>query len=395
MNWPLVSIGEHVEKVNSWSPAKNLDADAFDYIDLSSVDKDLKQVCRSEVSNILPGEAPSRARQLVNEGDVLVATVRPNLNGVALVPEDLSGATASTGYCVLRARDSSLDCRYLFYWVQTKQFVKNMMSKATGANYPAVSDKIIKESQIPLPPLKEQKRIAAILDKADNLRRKRQQAIQLADEFLRSVFLDMFGDPVTNPKGFEVKSLQDLLFFQEGPGVRKWQFRESGVKLLNVKNIVNGELVLENSDKYLSEEEVSTKYSHFLAEEGDLVMASSGATWGKVAWVKKADLPLCMNTSTIRFRPINNADINREFMRGYLESVAFTKQVDRLITGSAQPNFGPSHLKQVELYLPPMELQRKYSMIEKLVKKVVSDLKASNPQELFLSLNKQAFSGRL
>ncbi|HHQ4765686.1 TPA: restriction endonuclease subunit S, partial [Aeromonas veronii] len=143
--------------------------------------------------------APSRARQLVKENDLLIATVRPNLNGVALVTADFDGATASTGYCVLRANKNKLDERYLFYWVQSVHFIRDMISKATGANYPAVSDKIIFDSKIPLPPLAEQKRIAAILDKADAIRQKRQQAIALADDFLRSIFLDMFGDPVTNP----------------------------------------------------------------------------------------------------------------------------------------------------------------------------------------------------
>ena len=78
-----------------------------------------------------------------------------------------------------------------------------------------------KSLEIPLPPLPEQKRIAAILDKADQLRQKRQQAIDLADEFLRSVFLDMFGDPVTNPKGWEVEDFSRkmcaLEHFRIGP----------------------------------------------------------------------------------------------------------------------------------------------------------------------------------
>ena len=71
--------------------------------------------------------------------------------------------------------------------------------------------------EIPLPPLEEQKRIAAILDKADALRRKRQQAIDLTDRLLRSIFLDMFGDPVTNPKGWEVEPLEHI-----GQIIRRW-----------------------------------------------------------------------------------------------------------------------------------------------------------------------------
>ncbi|MBT7444973.1 MAG: restriction endonuclease subunit S, partial [Methylococcales bacterium] len=192
-------MGDNIEKIKTWNPSKSANESNFDYIDLSSIDKDKKKLNLKNIPNLSTTNAPSRARQLVNENDVLVSTVRPNLNGVAIIPSLLSNATASTGYCVLRANSTTLDAKYLFYWVQTKLFISDMISKATGANYPAVSDRIICGSKIPLPPLPEQKRIAAILDKADAIRRKRQQAIELADQFLRSVFLDMFGDPVTNP----------------------------------------------------------------------------------------------------------------------------------------------------------------------------------------------------
>lgn len=151
MSWPLVQIGRCVEKVRTWNPTGGPEC-IFQYVDLSSVDKSKKIIDLDDVAEISSADAPSRARQLVVTGDVLVATVRPNLNGVAVVPAELNGATASTGYCVLRADEKNLHGRYLFYWVQTDSFVEEMMSKATGANYPAVSDKIIKESQIPLPP---------------------------------------------------------------------------------------------------------------------------------------------------------------------------------------------------------------------------------------------------
>lgn len=215
MSWPLVQIGRYTEKVRTWNPAAGSEG-IFRYIDLGSVDKSRKVIDLDNVAEISAVDAPSRARQLVVAGDVLVATVRPNLNGIAMVPTELSGATASTGYCILRADEKNLHGRYLYYWVQTSSFVEDLMSKAIGANYPAVSDKIIKESYIPLPSLPEQKRIAAILDKADAIRRKRQQAIQLADDFLRAVFLDMFGDPNSNPKGADILSMTEVFDIKTG-----------------------------------------------------------------------------------------------------------------------------------------------------------------------------------
>ena len=211
---PISEIGNIVSTVKKWNPSQTRQLEFFNYIDLSSVDQKEKRIVGA--LKIHPKEAPSRARQLVREGDVLVSTVRPNLNGVASVPRDLDGATASTGFCVLRPKEKELDGRYLFHWVQTARFIGEMVRLATGANYPAISDRIVKASEIPLPPLAEQKRIAAILDKADAIRRKRQQALKLSDEFLRATFLDMFGDPVNNPRGWQVQPLGKLVNFRTG-----------------------------------------------------------------------------------------------------------------------------------------------------------------------------------
>ena len=159
MGWKEHSIGDCVGKCQTWNP-KSSGAGSFDYIDLSSVDKDTKSIASTERCEC--SDAPSRARQLVEADDVLVATVRPNLNGVALVNGAHHGMTASTGYCVLRPDKDKLDSRFLFHWVKTDVFVRRMVDVATGANYPAVSAAKVKSSKIPVPPLKYQHRFATI-----------------------------------------------------------------------------------------------------------------------------------------------------------------------------------------------------------------------------------------
>ena len=98
-------------------------------------------------------------------------------------------------------------------------------------------------------------------------------------------------------------------FFQEGPGVRNTQYTTEGVKLLNVANLVDGNVDLSTSDRYISEEEAYGKYKHFLCDEGDLIVASSGIKVDyldkKMGFIKKEMLPLCMNTSTIRFKTLD------------------------------------------------------------------------------------------
>ena len=196
--WQAIPVGDLVEPVKTWNPLRANHEEVFDYIDLSAVDQAAKAILG--VREVACGEAPSRARQLVSTGDVLVSTVRPNLNGIAKVNPELDGATASTGFCVLRPRPNLLSSSYLFHWVKSPQFVADMVSKATGASYPAVSDRIIFESAIAAPPLPEQRRIAAILDQADALRAKRREALAQLDSLTQSIFIEMFGDPVTNKK---------------------------------------------------------------------------------------------------------------------------------------------------------------------------------------------------
>ena len=120
-----------VQAVSSKNPNKEDRDRTFRYIDLSSVDHDRKII--TLVKELKYSEAPSRARQLVRNGDVLVSTVRPNLNGVAKVPMNLDMATASTGFCVLRPKRDELDNSYLFHWVKTPAFIAEMEKLATGA----------------------------------------------------------------------------------------------------------------------------------------------------------------------------------------------------------------------------------------------------------------------
>ena len=145
--------------------------------------------------------------------------------------------------------------------------------------------------------------------------------------------------------------IPDALFYQEGPGVRNAQYTNDGVKLLNVANLVDGKIDLETSDRYISCDEANGKYKHFLCDEGDLIVASSGIKVDyvdkKMGFVTKEMLPLCMNTSTIRFKVLDNSQLNIRYFMYYLKSQNYKKQLSKLITGSAQLNFGPSHLEKI------------------------------------------------
>ena len=147
-------------------------------------------------------------------------------------------------------------------------------------------------------------------------------------------------------------NLDTLVWFQEGPGVRNYQYVDKGIKLINVTNLVNGRLKLHLTSRYISKEEAFGKYKHFLCDNGDLVIASSGITYEtlskKIAFVTENDLPLCMNTSVIRFKPINR-DVCIDYIYYFFKSEKYRNQISKLMTGSAQLNYGPSHLHKVEI----------------------------------------------
>jgi type I restriction enzyme S subunit len=159
---------------------------------------------------------------------------------------------------------------------------------------------------------------------------------------------------------WEEKSLTQLCWFQEGPGVRNTQFTRSGIKLLNGTNIFRGEINLQTTERFISEKVAFGPYAHFLTEAGDIVIASSGVTiekfHEKVAFVKNSHLPLCMNTSTIRFKPFADL-LDRSFLFQVLMSDVFKKQIGSQATGSAQLNFGPSHVAKVQMLMPKLSEQ--------------------------------------
>ena len=224
---------------------------------------------------------------------------------------------------------------------------------------PQINKTQFQSTLIPLPPSKtEQTAIATALSGADALIEKLEKLIEKKKNIKQGAMQELLTGK-RRLSGFsgdwEIKLMPDVAWFQEGPGVRTSQFTPSGVKLLNGTNIYKGKLLLDSTNRFISESEAFGPYSHFLVDEGDIVIASSGITIDKfeekISFVKKEHLPLCMNTSTIRFKVRNNL-LDSLFLYYFLMSKKFKDQIGAQATGSAQLNFGPSHVEKVEIFLP-------------------------------------------
>ena len=398
---PFSEIGKIVSPIKTWNPVRSNQIEPFLYIDLSSIDQKEKRIVVT--SKILPKEAPSRARQLLREGDVLVSTVRPNLNGVAYVSLELDGATASTGFCVLRPKQGKLVGRYLYHWVQSPQFVEEMVKFATGANYPAVSDRIIKDSQIPLPLLEEQKRIAAILDKAAAIRRKRLQAIKFADDFLHALFLDMFGDPVINPKGWEVKKLKEIstnILSGTTPKGGKQVYVEEGVIFFRSQNVWRNRLLLDDVTYIDNETHLKMKKSSL--KNKDILMTKTGRINTENSSLGRAAMFLGKNNSAninghvylIRLQKT----IIHEYVLYILTTDEYREYIRRVCVGGIDKRqINKEHLEEFPIIFPPLDLQNRFATIVELVEQQKARLRGhlAELDILFASLTQHAFRGEL
>ena len=171
----------------------------IDYVDISSVDNKSKSLTKYDT--YIFAEAPSRARKRVKHGDVIVSTVRPNLNAVARFNiQTPHTPIASTGFCVLRHK-SDVDPIYIYFFCISPNFVRQMVAKATGASYPAVSDTIVREAKLPKHTAEKRVRIVSTLSKAKEIIEHRRAQLAKLDELVKCRFVEMFGDVKNNPYG--------------------------------------------------------------------------------------------------------------------------------------------------------------------------------------------------
>lgn len=250
-------------------------------------------------------------------------------------------------------------------------------------------------SRIPLllPPIAEQRRIAAILDRADAVRRKRQEAICLTEELLRSAFLEMFGDPVTNPKGWEVVQLEQVCRRVTDGTHQPPKWANEGIPFLFVSNIVNGEIDF-NVSKYITEESWSSLTERCPIEINDILYTTVGS-YGNATLVRTKKR-FCFQRHIAHIKP-NLDKVHPEFLLGLMQSDGIKRQADRQVRGVAQKTLNLRELKQFQVLVPPLSEQEQYILfrrkVESAMNKQQDELKAQH--NLFNSLLQRAFRGEL
>ncbi len=395
MRWPTVEIGRACLPTEQFDPSRIPDS-YFRYVDIASINRSSKSITGAQ--RILGNEAPSRARKVIHAGDVLVSTVRPNLNTVAIVPEHLDGEIASTGFCVLRPNSNLLDGKYLFYKTVTTDFVSHLVARMKGANYPAVTDGTVKNALIPLPSLSEQRRIVEILDQADQLRKLRTDADKKAERILPALFNKMFGDPAINPMGWDTGVLGDVILDAAyGTSERACEMVTAGIPVLKMNNIEYwGRLNLRNL-KYI--ENGNGQLDRYLLKKGDILFnrTNSSDLVGKTGlW--NCELERAVPASYLIRLRVDAAKAIPEYIWAYMNT-PFMKQnlLNKARRAIGMANINAQEVRSFPLMLPDIKEQERFS--EKLVNiKALAPIReaaSDKTQELFNLLLQRAFSGTL
>lgn len=349
----------------SWNPLTAVTDTPFQYIDIGSVDASQKRIVGA--SSVLPTSAPSRARQLVESGDVLISSVRPNLNAVAVVPDSLDGATASTGFVVLRPKRQLIDSRYLFHWVRGDQFVTAMVARSTGANYPAVTESVVRDSVVPLPSLEEQRHIATILDKADDIRAKQQGRLGTLRNVLRSAFLEVAGPAAHAYRKWSETSIEELALnpkaIRSGPfgsALHHKEFVDEGVPVLGIDNAVKNRFAWDQR-RYVTQS-VFERLRRFIVKPGDVLVTIMGTT-GRSAVVPD-DIGVAISTKHLAVISLDRQRVVPLFLSQAIQhDPSIAGQVHAANRGAIMSGLNLGVIRKLRIRLPPIEVQRRLEQI--------------------------------
>ncbi|WP_292993101.1 restriction endonuclease subunit S [Nitrosomonas sp.] len=310
---------------------------------------------------------------------------------IARADEDWNGSFGA--FCAgIRPNKKIIDPSYLFHFLSSPEF-KQWTRKSSGANIKNIRKSELEQFKIPLPSLEEQKRIAAILDKADAIRRKRQQAIDLTDQLLRSVFLELFGDPVTNPKGWKKIALQNVVSEVIDCPHSTPRWTENGKVAIRTSNLTAGGWNW--SDKrYVSEEEYHDRSKRSYVEPGDIILSREGTVG--IAAIVQEDMEICLGQRLVQLRP-NLGIANSEYILHILLYELEPERLERAMVGATSKHLNVKELRELEIPLPLLELQDNFKKTVNKITMYKSRLAraALLDENLFSALTQNAFSGEL
>lgn len=338
----------------------------------------------------------SKAKELrctfLHPGDLLVARMPDPIGRACVFPGDPKPCVTAVDVCIVRPDPDLVDVQWLKRATNSPEFRFLLGRFTAGTTRKRISRKNLEQIPLTIPPLPEQRRIAAILDKADAIRRKRQEVIRLTEEFLRSAFLDMFGDPVTNPKGWPVKKLGQLLNFLTS-GSRGWAkyYSQQGSIFLRIQNVGRNQLLM-NEMTYVNPPD-SAEARRTRVQEDDILLSIT-ADLGRTAVVPPGLGSAYINQHLAILR-VNG--VEPIYLSAFLAGAGGQRQFKVMNREEVKAGLNFDNIQSVKVIVPPKHLQRRFVELYLKQGKALGSLSTivEEDSRLFNSLVQRAFRGEL
>lgn len=392
-SWQLVSLKYLVREAQSGFASGKRDANGTIQVRMNNVTTegnwDWSKVLR------VPASEKQIIKYKLEAGDVLVnITNSPNLVGKTVYFSGSHEALVfSNHFLRLRLKHDKIDPNYLRRWLNVLWNRRVFEGLCTQwVNQASVRKEDLLTLHVPLAPLEEQRRIAAILDKADAVRRKRQQAITLIEELLQSAFLEMFGDPVTNPKKWKVESLGEIATFLGGgtPSRKQSKYYEGDICWASSKDMSVDVLV--DTEEHITKEAIDSSSTKLVGVGVLLVVVKSKILMRRLP-VARTEVTTCFNQDIKAIIP-HNSSITRYLHR----HIKLGQEVLlRQARGVNTEGLTLDHLKKYKVMIPPALQVNKFVELEKSLERSLSTNQKAikESKNFFNSLLQRAFNGKL
>lgn len=361
--WETVKLSEVCEKASNIEIRKQ--SGKFNYIDIGSINSSAKRIL--EIQELDWSIASSRARQIIKKGDTLFSTVRVNLERIAFVDKEIPNAIASTGFTVIRANEKA-EPEYLFYSTSSPFFIDKLCKLQKGTAYPAVSDRIVFNEEIPLPPLEEQKQIAALFQSIETAMEQvdgqEKNLHQLKHKLLKDLFSEKqeFGNHLKT-KDFETVKFEKIAInISERVEPKKTELTTYvGLEHLDADN-----LKIERTGT--PDDVIGTKLKIY---KGDIIFGKRRAYLRKVA-VSHFDGIASAHSMILR---ANEKNIEKDFLPYFMQSDTFMSRAVQISEGSLSPTIKNKTLAVQEFILPKKEKQKELITVFKQFDTIMEQLK--------------------
>jgi type I restriction enzyme S subunit len=389
--WPTEPLGNLCDIIIGRTPSR--DQPTFwdgEHPWLSIADMNQGPLIRKTKERITTLGVIESGSRLIPQGTVLLS-FKLSIGKVAVSDIDLYTNEAIAALPILAPQRLFRD--FLFWVLSTIQLDKEVDVAAKGKT---LNKSKLERLEIPLPALDDQKRIAAVLRKADELRHQRHESLGLSENLMRSVFIDMFGDPETNPKGWDQCSLEDLCerIVDCPHSTPIYSDTPTAFYCVRSSDIQNGKLDLASA-RYVSEYVFAERIARHEPKTGEVIYTREGGRLGHAGQVPKGRR-ICLGQRMMLFCGKAKVTSNA-FLNGLLNAASFRSRVLKLVGGGAAPRVNIKDLRTITVYRPPFANQDRYEQFATALAEEEETLVNSQMEvsRLFASIQQRAFQGEL